>query len=924
MLVKLNLPSDFILAQFLVISNRDSYDPTWNVYSPIYAIRNDTSKLQSSIVRWCTDALERLEEFDPADTEQVLRTSLELVDPSTEIANFMGKVSLNGSDVQTITTKEFKFKNSSFNKETAERVVALSDRAAKLGNAINHVMNKIRFTKATRRMRRQAPMLVRSLTVDGPIKVQTINGRPISDLVYKSGRRNAKMDIIANEILIKKELKVNGKIDGLELTEDNVLLNKPSQVLRPLTIEKLTVGNVFEVALINAMPTDEFFKLLRLKVDQKIPNMIHQLTVDSMTLGRFLNQRNFTAMLINSLKTVGNQVLTGSTTINKLTVKDVVFAKMPRFQQISGIHLTDLVSVNTTENVVINHDMQFIDEVSANRLIVLERINNVMVKDGRLQVLRKRGPTQQLVTGEKFFDNVHLMSPILLQGKIESKTLEKMNPIVTISESLVLVGDYRINGPVTIRRIMNVTEDIATTNPKLGLRNLVDNGLNLFTSNRTSSQLTFSNVVEVKRNLQATSLNQKPVANFVKLNFEDLQTIQGVTKFTNGLWVEGGTVQVDVINDVDVFHLNKTVLKLSSSATQFIDGNVEFVSLKAHQLVAQKMSLNDKNLDLVLTTNTPQSINEMVVTHGKVGKVDVGELKQQQGGKIFGSDVKFLISDTVTKDNVGSSFIANKKFTDLKVEHLTFSEANEWKSIIRNYKNSLSQDLNITGDLVLKNQMRVGNLEVTGTINKISYDDMTKNWLQVEGDQTFTAPQTFASVEVGNNLIIASAAINDVNIGRMISESIWIDVPVIVESIEFKNLIRVNGKMMTPAVNGMSLERKLILNNTNDVQTIPKLTVNGFVAVEYLNFTEVNGIDCAKVMETFEGENGTASVTIRGGASFIYPPAVTSINNANLQELHDSVWMSDRDVELTGEDIRFLMGVRSDGAIYADVSFHLF
>lgn len=907
-----------------MISNQDSFDPTWNVYSPIYAIRNDTSKLQSSIVKWCSDTLDKLEAFDPADTEQLLRSSLELVDPSTASASFLGKISLNGSEVQTITTKEFKFKNTSFNMGTAERVIALSDRASKLANAVNHVANKIRFTKATRRVRRQAPMLVKSLTVDGPIKVQTINGRPISDLVYKSGRRNAKMDIIANEILIKKELKVNEKIDGLELREDNVLLNKPRQVLRPLTIEKLTAKNVFEVAQLNAMPIDEFFKLLRLKVDQKIPNMIHQLTVDSMTIGRFLNQRNFTAMLINSLKTVGDQVLTGPTTINKLKVNNVGFRKMPRFHQISGIHLMDLVNVNSTENIMINHDMQFINELSANRLTVLERINNVMVKDGRLQVLRKRGPTQQRVTGEKFFDNVHLMSPILLQGKIESKTLEKMNPIVTISESLVLVGDYRINGPVRIRRIINVTEDIATSNPKLGLRNLVDNGLNLFTSTRTSNQLTFKNVVEVKGNLQATSLNQKPVANFIKSNFEELQKIQGVTKFTNGLFVEGGTVQVDVINDINVFELNKTVLKLSSTATQFIDGNVEFVSLKAHQLVSQNVSLNDKNLDLVLTTNTPQSISEMVVTHSRVGSAGVGELKQQPGGKIFGTDLNFLISDTVTKNNVGSSFIANKTFIDLKVEHLTFSDANEWKSIINNYENSLSQDLNITGDMVLKNQMRVGNLEVTGTINKISYDDMTRNWLQVEGDQTFAAPQTFASVEVGNNLVIANAAINDVNIGRMINESIWIDEPVYVKIIEFKNTIRVNGKMMTPMVNGMSLESKLILNNTNDVQTIPKLTVNGFVAVEYLNFTEVNGIDCAKVMETFEGTNGTAAVTIRGGASFIYPPNVTSINTENLQQLHDSVWMADKDVELTGDDIQFLMGVRSDGAIYADVSFQLF
>lgn len=913
---------DLDLFLLLVIANRDSFDPTWNVYTPIYAMKNDSSRLKSSISKWCNDAFNRLENFNVDEADEVLKSALELTDPSSERANFMGKVFISNSSIGTITAKQLKGTRVAFNNETAQRVNSLADRIAKLTAAVQHVNNKIKFTKATQRTRRQTPMLIKTLIVNGPIRVETLNGRPVADLVYKANRRNQRMtNVVAKEVLIMKELFVNQKIDGIELAEDNVIMNR-DQVLRPMTVESINVKSIADIATVNSVPIAEFFTLLRRKVDRKIPNMIQELNVDSLSIGRFLNDRNFTGIAINSLKTSGDQIFTAPINIGQLKANNIMFQKVLRDQRISNISLTTFIDINDTrQNIEINQDIRFGD-VFINRLFVKERINNVNISRGQLQVMRTRGPERQIVTGEKFFDQVNLLSPIVLQGKIESKTLQKMNPIITIDEELTLQGDYKITGPVSIRRSMRATDDITTSNQKLSLKNLVENGLNLFTTNASNNKFVFQNVLQVKRNLEVFSVNQKLVKNFLKVDFPELQTVAGLTTFKKGLLVHGGTVQADFINGIDINELNKTVLKRFSPVTQFIDGNVEIANLQTPQLLSASATINGKNIRKVLNgADEEQIVDKITLSHSKVKSLNIENMHQQPGGKIFGTNVDLLIDDTVLIDSsIDSSAVSSKSFTDLTVEHLTFSQENEWKSIIRNYENSIVQDINVTGSMVFSNEMRVGNLVVTGTINNVKHEDMIGNWLLVEGDQIFSAPQTFASLSIDNNLFVPSETINSVNITKMIDESFWIDEPIYVKNLEIEGEMLVWGKFLTPTVNGMNLEGKLMLNNTNEHQTVKAIVLERDIAVEFINFTHLNGVDCKRLISTLAGDNGTANLQIRGNAQFNYPPDIVYLNNQNLEKLYGSIWIADTDVELTGDDIQFLGGVKSDGIFYADVS----
>lgn len=94
---------------------------------------------------------------------------------------------------------------------------------------IDILRQKIQFTEATKRVRRQAESnaLITKLTINGTLNVATINGKPLGDSVYKNNSKNLRMKCLtAKDILIKKELFVDGKIDGIEMAPDNLILNE--------------------------------------------------------------------------------------------------------------------------------------------------------------------------------------------------------------------------------------------------------------------------------------------------------------------------------------------------------------------------------------------------------------------------------------------------------------------------------------------------------------------------------------------------------------------------------------------------------------------------------------------------------------------------------------------------------------------------
>jgi len=870
---------------------------------------------------WCFETLAKLDEFNVDEADELLKNAINMTDPSNEKATFTGDLFIKNSKIDEINANQLKRRNSLFNKESVEKINDLSKRVGKLGKDVTKLKEKIDFTKATTRTRRQVPSedepLINTLIVDKIMDIKTINGKQVSDIVYQDNRRNINMkNIKANNIGIKEDLYVNEKVDGVEMSPDNVLLNIPDQNLRPMYVEKLNVRSL-DTLKVNDQYFDDFFKLLRRKVDQKIPNMIHQLNVDTLNVNELLNGENITDIFINSLKTVGTQFINTTLDIQNLHTNGIIFERT--LESISKIPISHLINIEDNKPVQILQDVQFEQEVDMTDLFVDERINNIKVKNGELQVLRKRGLAEQTVIGEKHFNIVSLKEPIMLNGKIESRTLEKMNPIATVENNLVLQGDYVIKGPVLIRRLVNATENILTSDNEYSFRKLAESGLNLFTTASTNDKLNFKNVLEVRNNFNANSINGKMTETFVKTNYEAEQVIPGTKTFTNSLYVSRGTVQADVINDVDLKRLNQTTLKLNSPVSQFIDGNIEFEQISVDQVISQKINMGEKDVNLILNTKKPQNLQELSANFLKVKNIKAAVMEHKIGAKIFDSDLNFLIDDSISQDSFFESLIAAKSFGHLKVDHLEFVDGNEWKSIISNFNNMIVEELNVTESYVFDNIMRIGNLQVQGTINGIKHEDMLNNWLNLEGEQTFVAPQTFKNLKVSDNVASKNGMINDNEINKLIQESIWIDEPISVNSLEITGLLSVREGILTPLINGATFEERIILNNRIQPQKLQKIKVIDTAKIHDLKYISINDIDLKEFWNLFNGNYEGANLIVNGIVDLDHAN-ISSLNNVDLEELYLAAWLRNRKIKLIGDDIRFFGDIEINNLIYIDVS----
>lgn len=886
----------------------------WNVYTPIFVKKTDSTQIKTSILKWCNEAFQHVNQFSVEKSDEMLKSALNLTDEASDEIHFMSDVFLKNTSIGLIHTNEFIYRDRVLNKEKVDRINTIKKRSDQMKRDMERLRQKIHFVDATKRIRRQAPEIVTRLIVNESLIVESINGRSMTDLVFRVSSKNRRMkSIVARQVTAKEAFFVNGKLDGIEMSEDNLILNNSRQDLSPMNVKKLTVKNINH-AKVNGMAFNDFIALLKRKIDPKIPNLIHELDVESIKIEKLLNDRNFTLLAINSLKSTGTQFLTAPIKVKSLKIKELNFDQSLE-QKISDVPLGNLIDITNPKPIEILQDIRFVEPLEVNQLIVKDRINNVNIKEGKILVLRTNGVDEQTITGVKTFSTVNLLEPIVLRGKIESKTLERMNPIASIEKDLELHGDFVIKGPVTIQRFLNVSEDVVSSNAELGLRKLGAFGLNLNTSKATSNRLIFKDVLQVKGNLIAQSINNIPIDFFVKLDSDVKQIVGGKKTFTKNLRVKG-SLDVGVVNDVDLKRLDETTLKRSSKSIQFIEGNVQMANLQVDQVSTRAAKINGKDINLVLSKKQPQQLTQVRASNLRARDLNASRMEHNIGSKVFGSDLNFLIDDTITTDSFLDTVIAEKTFTNLNVKNLQFAEGNEWKEIIGNFE-SILQGFNITSDTTFENEMEIRSLVVKGKINGIAYNDMINNWLKMEGDQSFTVPQAFEQLTLQN---VNVSTINGANVNRLLEESIYTDEPISIENLHIDGRLAVNKNLLTPLVNGATFKDKLILNQTQEYQNLKKIKVEREAFIQHLNYTFLNEINCSQLLNTFNGNDEPApSLKIIGKATFNQAINVTFLNNVLVQELFDTTWLSNRDVLLTGEDIQFLDVTRIDGALFIDV-----
>lgn len=121
----------------------------------------------------------------------------------------------------------------------------------------------------------------------------------------------------------------------------------------------------------------------------------------------------------------------------------------------------------TPGNYTINKDVKFIHDLNVDSLRAFKYLAGLTVKDGRLDIMLRDSEEMQYISGTKSFENLHLLNPVNLQGKIKGEPFDAMNPAVQIDSTLeVKNGTTKIAGNVIVEELI-ITKDI------MGMRNAV-------------------------------------------------------------------------------------------------------------------------------------------------------------------------------------------------------------------------------------------------------------------------------------------------------------------------------------------------------------------------------------------------------------------------------------------------------------------
>lgn len=236
------------------------------------------------------------------------------------------------------------------------------------------------------------------LTIGKMIVMDSINGHPFADLV-----------------LTHRDLNVS------EVVVDELILTNRSNYM-----EIMSKKNLIDDDLVGAA-TDNFAA--------PATGVVDTLKVNSLIVDGFINRLDLSFLNEHVLKIRGDQVLESEINFEFLQAASLQSVSISQ-KQVDHI-------VRTMDGpFTVDQPIQFANPVFINELWVKDRINNINVAQERFDILLKRADYDQVIHALKIFNEVKLLNPIVLQGKITKSNLNKINPIVSITNDIVLEGNW--------------------------------------------------------------------------------------------------------------------------------------------------------------------------------------------------------------------------------------------------------------------------------------------------------------------------------------------------------------------------------------------------------------------------------------------------------------------------------------------------
>lgn len=564
-----------------------------------------------------------------------------------------------------------------------------------------------------------------------------------------------------NVLLSKESVRRPKRLN--ESTEPNAthVENNLVEEMNTLSVDELIVSGSVAVAKVNGHHIDD---LLRSESDLHLNNLViayllvpkdsnmtdttskrakrdalvddEIMHLNDVVLGGVFNNINFSSLVENALKidqpeqrlTSDNKFQTISA--NTINVKD---------NKISDFDLNRIASIKDNETLI-NEPLIFAQLFSTNELNIAERLNHLTVQNGKLNILLKKGKRIQIITGDKEFDAVNLLEPIILHGRINisSPMMNKIKPIVTVDEELIIDSDILISGNVTVKRILE-TSNIFGQSIRFSLAQVRGDAIRIDDVD-IDVPLEFSQAIFTEDIRLPTRLNGIPLESFIQRNITGVQRISAPKTIISDLSIENGFCSANEINGVNLQVLNTTMLKRTAK-NQAVTGSVQIERIIAEHVNSDAMSFKKALIARILTKNSNQIINGNVVIHGNVfisngSTLQAEHLTTQKN--VFGLDLNEILDDCYSYSNESVYLTSSKWFQKVTIRELVI-ENDFWKvastdAIVKRL-DALTRGVLINQTLDYENQFTIDRLYVTGTINKIPSESFGREWLLSEGDQ---------------------------------------------------------------------------------------------------------------------------------------------------------------------------------------------
>ncbi|XP_055320364.1 uncharacterized protein LOC129577415 [Sitodiplosis mosellana] len=682
-------------------------------------------------------------------------------------------------------------------------------------------------------------------------------------------------------------------------------------VLYNFTVEKLVINDAANVEAIEKklLESDE-----RVKRDTSSDPSTEPLNLYNVIVEGHVNGVNFSYFVENVLRTNGDQRLEAPVNFGRLRAKSIQATD----GKISNVDLASIARINANETVILS-PIRFTQGIQVDKLSILERVNQIAIKGGKLDALLKRSREPQVLTGQKIFESIILLEPITLQGKINisSSVLSKMKPIVTVNEDLFIEDAVSFIGNVSIKNLLSIGNMFGQS-LRYNAEQVLADGLKL--DEPVNVPLEFLQPLRIDDIQNPTRINNVPISSLLLRNVTDVQKVSAPKTFTSDLSVEGGNCDANEINGINLQILNNTMLKRSAK-NQIVTGTIRFERITARKVKSDKLVIGKTPFDRLLTKGTDQNITGNVTIDGSIimnnSELEIDHLFTQNA--IFGVDLKELLDDSFFySPNDSIVLTTDKTFEHLTIGQLVVEDDDFWQvghttGEITKSLEELSKGIRIKGPVTFASTFNITNLTVTDSINDIPSSSFGQQWLLSEGKQTFVVPQNFTDVTFNDNLQLYGL-LNGNDIDQLFDDTVNKSEPVALKRVIFDNAIFDKSLNIGAKLSGIQIPDDLILSYSDTLQNFnePLSFASDVEIVGTLSISEtLNGFSHALICELLEPRpDSSQNLTIEGDVIFATDPTIEYLNSESFQYMLLTTWFR------SDQYVNFSAGVHFSSAAF--------